>query len=335
MSDWLARINGPGVVWFNGFLNKAEVDLYRWASSVGGNDPGATAADASKMAWSSSGGPGSTFPYLSITRPAGTAETDTVWWRPFSAFTGATNGKGTNDPGAGGTVTPQAWIPQGNVNEFVQWNKGWYTQNSSLAQDGTDFYVQIRVKMDPNASAPGMNDPCKLIELGITQRTFTSQNLVTYLNGSYGNPALNFHRMYMNYNVTPIEQDDTLGRPGQQVGGDLSNYGTGQYCNISTNTGRCWAYSSGWDTLLYHIIPGNVAGTTPSTIQVWAAHEGATSYTKIWDLQVLSGWQAPGQEGWNQIYLATYCNGFNQPLGFTSRYAQIIFSKQFIPCPQV
>src|ERR1700716_2534462 len=141
------------------------MNLYRWASAANGNDPNATAPDAHKLARSTSGGPGGTFPYISITRPAGAAEVDTVWWRPFSPFTGASNGRGIDDPAAGGTIPLQTWAPQGNHNELVQWDKGWYSQNSAIA-DGTDFYLQVRVKMDPNASAAGMNSVCKLLEIG-------------------------------------------------------------------------------------------------------------------------------------------------------------------------
>jgi hypothetical protein len=50
MSDWLARISGSGVVWYNGFQSDAEMNLYRWASAAQGNDPNATAPDAPKLA---------------------------------------------------------------------------------------------------------------------------------------------------------------------------------------------------------------------------------------------------------------------------------------------
>jgi hypothetical protein len=336
MSDWLARIGGPGVVWYNGFESDAEMNLYRWASAANGNDPNATAPDAHKLARGTTGGPGGTFPYISITRPAGAAEVDTVWWRPFSPLTGASNGRGVDDPAAGGTIPLQTWAPQGNVNEMVQWDKGWYSQNSAIA-DGTDFYLQTRIKMDPNASASGMNSPCKLLEIGASVRTFTDQNLVTYLNGSNGDPTKNYHRMYLDYNVSPIENDDLLARPGQQVGGDLStNYAGGAYCDVGVHPQNCWYYSGGWDTLLYHITPGPATAPSKCAIQVYAARQGATSYTKLWDMQWNQpAWYDPARQGWNALYFATYSNGFNQPRPFTSGYAQVILSKQFIPCPQV
>jgi hypothetical protein len=191
--------------------------------------------------------------------------------------------------------------------------------------------------MDPNASASGMNSPCKLLEIGASVRTFTDQNIVTYLNGSHGDPTKNYHRMYLDYNVSPIENDDLLARPGQQVGGDLStNYAGGVYCDVGVRPQSCWYYSGGWDTLLYHITPGPATAPSKCAIQVYGARQGATSYTKLWDMQWgQPAWYNPLRQGWNALYFATYSNGFNQPLPFTSGYAQAILSKQFIPCPQV
>ena len=78
------------------------------------------------------------------------------------------------------------------------------------------------------------------------------------------------------------------------------------------------------------------------TIQVYAAHQGETTYTKIRDQTFeLGSWGAAGKEGWQAIYLTVYCNNTNQPADVTSRFAQIIFAKGDgtnnipIPCPQV
>jgi hypothetical protein len=343
--DWQARISAPGVVWYNGFAAAAEVNAFRWASGVG-NDPGATAPNANYVSWVAPGGDGpaaGTFGYLSQFRPAGGTDNDEVWWRPFSPMTAATNGKGVNDPANGGTIALQSWNPN-NDSELAQWNNGWYTQNSAIAQDGTDFYLQIRVKMDPNASAAGAVSPAKLLEIGIAERTFTSQNIVTYLNGSYNNPAYNFHQMYLDYNVTALQQDNITPSNANpyilQVGG--TNYAQGHFCDSSTAStyNNCWYYdlTGGWDTLLYHITPGPATNNSMCGLQVYAAHQGQTTYTKIWDVQLLlPEWQGPGQEGWQALYLAVYSNGaqnYVQPKNITSKYAQIIFSKQFINCPQ-
>lgn len=343
--DWQARISAPGVVWYNGFASAAEVNAFRWASGIG-NDPGATAPNANYVSWVAPGADGpaaGTFGYLSQFRPAGGTDNDEVWWRPFSPMTSATNGKGVNDPANGGTIALQSWNSN-NVNELAQWNNGWYTQNSAIAQDGTDFYLQIRIKMDPNASATGAISPAKLLEIGIAERTFTSQNIVTYLNGSYNDPAYNFHQMYLDYNVTALQQDNITPSNADpyilQVGG--TNYAQGHFCDSSNAStyNNCWYYdlTGGWDTLLYHITPGPAGNNSTCGLQVYAAHQGQTTYTKIWDVQLLlPQWQGPGQEGWQALYLAVYSNGaqnYVQPKNITSKYAQIVFSKQFINCPQ-
>jgi hypothetical protein len=207
-----------------------------------------------------------------------------------------------------------------------------------------------------------MNSPCKLIEFGIAQRTLTNQNLVTYLNGAQTGGGPNYHRIYVDGGIFDHSSGSYVGFDNmsvadprwpasysEQIGGDTFNPPTG-YCSIANvspgSSAACWAYSGGWDTLLYHITPGPLGpnssppnwfeGPSVCSIQTWAAHEGVTSYTKIRDQTYqLQGWDALGKEGYQAIYLATYSNNLNQPLGFTSRFAQIVFSKQFIPCPQV
>ena len=369
-SDWLTRISGPRVVWYNGFASAAEVNLYRWAGGVG-NDPTASSPDASYMQWNASGGPGG-LAHLSIYRPAA-HEPNVFWWRPLSAHTAATNGLGVNDPAAGGTVALRTWSPPGTDNaELASWPYGWYTQNSSIAQDGTDFWVQLRVKMDPNASTSGHTINCKLFELNLAGNTYWNNTLVTVLNGSYGG-GTNYNRIYTadgsalwSYQSAKWEGPSTevgvsdprvAGVAGNadyfdDVGGATWNPPTA-YCDISNGAdgggkvANCWAYSGGWDTLLYHVTPGPVAltgphGGTVCAIQVYAAHQGETVYTKIRDQTFeLQSWGATGKEGWQAIYLTVYCNNTNQPADVTSRFAQIIFAKGDgtnnipIPCPQV
>jgi hypothetical protein len=348
-SDWQARIGAPGVVWYNGFDSASEVNVFRWAENIG-NDPNSTAPNANYVSWVAPGsdGPASgTFGYLSQFRPAGGTDNAEVWWRPFSPMTGASNGKGVNDPADGGAIPLQTWNPNSpDGGELQYWTAGWYSQpNSAIAIDGQDFYMQFRVKMDPKASAAGAISPAKLMELGIAERTLTAQNIVTYLNGSDGSAAYNMNMMYMDYNFNPVQEDlsPLLSNPYViQVGGD--KYAAGNSCvwNQSSTYGNCWSYdlTGGWDTLLYHITPGSATSSTPMIgIQVWGAHQGQTSYQKIWDIQfpMTSGWQSPAQSGWQALYLAVYSNGaqgYVQPSNITSKYAQIIFSKQFINCPQ-
>jgi hypothetical protein len=137
--------------------------------------------------------------------------------------------------------------------------------------------------------------------------------------------------------------------------GYLHDIGTGPTENVG---GANWAYSGGWDTLLYHFTPGtaNVSGSegTPgggagslvkdTRMEVWAAHEGATSYTKIWDTSYRAVYEnqaqySPGhiKYGWNALTLANYQNvdlGDAIAEAFYQNFAEVIFSKNFINCPQ-
>lgn len=135
-----------------------------------------------------------------------------------------------------------------------------------------------------------------------------------------------------------------------QLNNDKSNYSGGSgstvFCVPGSQGSYCWTYSGGWDTLLYHVVPGpanigNNPTTTPTLchIIVYGANAGQTSYQKLWDFgMILMGWEAANKPGWQFAYFLPYCN--KTMLGptsvtITSRYAQPIFSKNFIPCPQV
>jgi hypothetical protein len=189
--------------------------------------------------------------------------------------------------------------------------------------------------MDPRRTTSGNSQVGKLIFLTITDFSLSAQEIVTYSGafhpGGVGTP--NFHRMYIG-GSPPIESSDSLGRPGQQVGSELANYSIqDNWCNIVTSPGFCWAYSGGWDTLLYHVTPG-LGGSSDTRMEVWAAHEGETSYTKIWDLFYLTNFSSAPPNGWNALLCSVYNNGLNNS-EFWHRYDQLIFSKEFIPCPQI
>lgn len=370
--DWINRTSGAQVVWSHSFASAAEANQFRWENTIG-NDPLATAADATNLRWSSNGGPGD-FGFLSIYRPSGSSDGNTPsWWRPFSPMLSPGNGQASNDPGANGTITRQTWAPTSHGGQTSGWTNGWYSNNAALGPDGVDFWIQIRIKMDTNASIAGAVSPAKLVEINFANpvpgqgATFVNQNLITYLNGSFGG-GRNYHRIYSgdgggiwDYTANAyipsqsIAMSDSRVVTGsdsghnEQVGGSTWNPPTG-YCNIQNtapgSTNACWAWSGGWDTVLYHVTPGPVTGNGPHggilcSIQVYAAHQGETSYTKIRDQTYeLNGWEAAGKEGYQSLYFAAYSNNLNQPAGITSSYAQVIFAKGDgtnnipIPCPQ-
>jgi len=390
--DWQARISAPGVVWYHNFDTVNELHAFLWSQASGSN-PSASDNNNNGQTSLSVVGPGNDgpagglFPYLSDFRPSGnyqagvsesSPDNNCVWWRPYSpmpAMTGTVlnNGKTVPDPAAGGSVTLRTWDPVGGgVGTMEDWAYGWYNRGDGLGisanQDGTDFYIQVRVKVDPrcswgtispsNPTGPGIlaNTGCKLIEHGIAHNTLTQQNLVTVLNGSgaYKTGATyagtNFCIGYDDYNFNSWDYNSTtpngnVGPNGAyqvQTGGDAYTAGNVCYLNIPTSYQYGWSYdySGGWDTLLYHITPGpNTAPSNYLGLQIWAAHQGVTSYTKIYDEQISlpNGYDNTSVAGYQAFYLSTYCNGYagvGQPSNILNKWAQIIFSKQPIACPQ-
>jgi hypothetical protein len=328
-NDWQSRISGPGVVWFHNFDSAAEVNAFRWTGGyAGGNDPGGTGdADAQYVEWVPTGGADGGG-YMRLTRNSPSMDGN-YWWRPFSPLTGASNGRGQDDPAANGTLTLGTYVATQGGAQGLNWGQssnakpGWYghpaDQNSFY--DGHDFYVQVRVKVDPRRTTPGNISVGKFTSFTTTNDSYTAQELVTY--GGYweGAQALgmpNIHNVYQGYNYTPLAQ-----------------VSTGTRNPVSPK----WAYSFGWDTLLYHVTPGR-HGVNETRYEVWAAHEGETSYTKIWDATYPayydSGANSVGsicRPGWNAMLCWIYHNGATMST-FWQAFDQIIFSRQFINCPQ-
>jgi len=233
-------------------------------------------------------------------------------------------------------IALRTWAPTQGGSQTQNWNQDFWGPQTYQQE----FYFQLRVKRDPRRVSPSYNavEPVgKLLFLSLTSNSLTAQEIVTYSGsgGGAGGTTNDFHRMYVG-GSPPMESLDPLGRAGQQVGGQLSTYPS-NYCDVTANPSKCWSFSGGWDTLLYHVTPGTfTTGSGLSTIRVYAACEGVTSYTKIWDQQFTHSWQTASTKGWNAVILNTYNN--NMPGGFPGdfwqRYAQLIFSTSFIPCPQ-
>lgn len=339
-ADWESRVSGAGVVWFHDFRSDAEVDNFRWTPGYsGGNDPLAVGSALAPLTRRNTEDGVTGGGCLEILRPAGSSD-GSQWWRPFSPIVGSGNGKGTDDPGANGSLAAQSYAPTDGGSQIYNWHSsasrpGWYGHASYFSGntfDGNEFYLQFRVKADPRRTTAGNTLVGKLFYLTTTRFSLTTQEIVTY-SGAFTTPGgPNYHRMYA-VNFNPIEDSDSLGRPGQQVGSDLADYGSGLYCDINSQPGYCWSYSGGWDTLMYRLVPGR-SGVQETLIQVYAAHEGETSFTKIWDMVYQTGFEASLPFGWNAMLCAVYNNG-QANSEFWHRYDQIIFSTQFIPCPQV
>ncbi len=345
-ADWAARIAGAGVVWYHNFDSRAEVDQFRWTGGYsGGNDPdAATAAGKLVMHQASGGADGGGFMRLSY--PLGSAEGrgGSYWHRPFNALTGAGNGRGMDDPGAGGTIAPVAFPVSNGSSTLYNWgnqpNPGWYMNAAHQAShpgrfQGSDFWLQVRVRRAempgrPPDSANYNNITGKLVWLTTTNSSYTAQELVTYGQSASNGDAVGTrsrHNVYSGQNFNSLSG----GQPNATV--------------ALANTTLNWRYSGGWDTLLYHVTPGTAGGTgdNRTRVEVWAAHEGETSYTKIWDVTYTQGFDggtnsvgAPSLPGWNALILAIYHNGSAfTTTAFNFDYDQVIFSKAFIACPAI
>jgi hypothetical protein len=347
LSDWEYRISGEGVVWYHNFDNAEEVNRFRWTGDYGGgNDPLGKGDGSEYVTHVETGGPGDGGGYMRLTYPSGSdsGRGNSYWWRPFNAFTGATNGRGEDDPGANGDHTPVAWNVTDGSSYTRQWtdtasNPAYFGPSSSVSGNpskyyGTDFYVQLRHRRADTPGPPPNEPPFSSIVgksawFNITLDTSTPNEIVVYGQGASEDTIgqQGRHRMYEGVNRSG----------GPSIGGE--NMSTS--INNSDGTGD-WRYSGGWDTFLYHITPGTNGGTGSdrTRIEVWAAQEGETSYTKIWDVLYSAGYQttnslgAPGYDGWNAFILAIYHNGSQFSSSFNYDYDQVILSEEFIPCPQ-
>lgn len=329
-ADWHERISGPGVVWFHDFRSAAEVDAFRWTGGVG-NDPSPETAAGQRCRFIDTDG--ITGGCLEILRAAGTTDSSS-WWRPFSPLAGGFpgNGKSEDDPGASGRIAPRPWDPT-NRNELARHSVGFYMNPAYFdvfpeAHDGSEWFLQMRVKIDPRRSMEGQPSGGKITYFTRNDRSLTSQEINTESFQPGAVPGANYFSMYRS--GSPPLEDDSPGE-GNQPGNELG------FCTFGDQHEPCFRYSGGWDTFLFHIVPG-LGGddrADPSTvIEVYAAHPGETSYTKIWDQPNAA---VPFDVIWghNALLCSGYENGQSFVVDAYKRWAQIIFSQEYIPCPRV
>ena len=337
-ADLRARAGGPNVVWFHFFDSVAELDAFRWMNGVG-NDPNAGGAGANLASLLVGEGPcGSNC--IQFLYPAGVSQPTTLWWRPLAPLnTGS--GKSAADPAANGTLTVRSWNPTASTSHTSQFTFGWYG-NPTYANadpshfDGNEIWLQIRVKADPRRITGG-NEASQFgggkfvwITTAEGANSLSGGEHVFWSYGRGGSAAnqgadKNYLRCYV-HQVTGIGAFDPLDQeePGTRI-------------QPGSDSADDWYYSNNWDTLLINIRPGQLgvtSGENASRLRVYAAHDGETEYTKIWDQEYgISSYEA--RNGLQALILSAYNNSFDFPQEFWHRHAQPIFSKSYIPPPAV
>lgn len=348
--DWASRIAGSGVVWYHDFDSAAEVNQFRFTNGYsGGDDPLQNGADSNLVAWQSSGGQdGGGF--MRLTYPVNTSPNTCYWARPFLALTGAGNGRGVDDPGANGSITPQSWsVSDGSSVSFscisTRTNPGFYGPAGRQAIypakfQGTDYYVQVAVRRAQTPGPPPDNLPNytningKLVWFTNTGPSFTNGEIVNW--------------------GQSVTLPDVVGTQGY-----LNAYTfTGDFAGIAHKTGGTVLvnnetiqrrYTGGWDTFLFHVTPGEIGGTGDqrTRYEVWMQRDLSLFpaenglYTKIWDVYFPASYEtgldpAGGQYagGWNCLNLAIYHNGSTFTTStFNYDFDKLIFSKNFIAAP--
>jgi hypothetical protein len=254
-----------------------------------------------------------------------------TWQRPFTALVAGTsggNGKSTADPAAGGTLTRRT-LTSTSAQNYSSLRAGYYGHSSYQAQtwnlsggytatpsswDGTDFWIQFRVRIS-------------LSRFGSLTNPDRTYNLYRYPNGKLAYIGTNYITPAQSIVVQSLSHDPRVfhstsefmmymhsaqssyvaltyppGMPNLaafQPGDDYDPPTTGQcrWDNSGYYVRNCWEWPADeWVTVLIHIVPGrdNYGLATEGTlstapyrdtgIQVWVAEEGATSYTSLWNV---------------------------------------------------
>lgn len=328
-ADWQARANGSGVVWYHDFRTAAEVANFRWVGGYG-LDPGDVALPGRCIRNASDGITGGGC--LELIHPVGSNGAP-GWWRPFAPMSGTSNGRGVDDPGAGGTLDLAPWDTSNrSVNE--QFRRAYYANPAYIGAagfsadqfNGSEFWLQFRIKIDPKRYLPGTPNAGKLSFLATTQQTL-NQEIV------HQNMQDRSSLWYTNFGSSP----DTGGSMG--VNGGTKQPGS-DYTACGTQGGGagCWLFNGGeWVTFLYHVVPGT-DGEKNTLFEVFAARQGVTQYETIFSQQNtinFSDTSTGHPQGYNSFQPSNYMNNQNTSVSWYQRYDQIIFSHSSIPCPQV
>ncbi len=343
LADWNSRSTGAGVVWAQRFTQLSDVQRYLIAG-----DLNQAKLYCNFVANDGIIGDGC----LSLDTPAGQAQVGS-WGRPMRPITGDVNKAGL--PVYAQTLDSASTT----VNVFSNMKGGFFGNadyKNAAPNDfvGTDFYLQFRVKFSANRFKS--NEPNGKMLMLVTGYQTPDQELVLQARTDYGGA---WYTMYTN---TSTGFNSSLNNPQSASGTQGSSLEPGgpydSTCIEGTapdGTNKCFLWPTNeWLTVLIHVIPGHqytvadinsTANKKDTGLEVWIARAGATTYTKIWS-KLDYVWQygvsyqdgTPQPNGWNWLNLTAFTGGnagVPSVNGYYHRHDQLIFSTQFIPCPQV
>jgi hypothetical protein len=305
------------------------------------------------------------------------------WVRPFSALVAGNAGNGLPDPDRASGGETRRTYDVSNRNCFQGFRKGFYGRaayhtagdagSTASDWDGTEFYVQFRVKLSSGRHAT-RTPPTGANSGNAFVATFASDGQ-TYEMLPYGKLAFvqpgptetdgyiiiqsgqeqqyayqtSYFQMYSHRGDFSLRdpQDSPAGAKIQNVtyGATCITGGTGGNTALA---GACWEWPEDeWVTVLLYMKPGteNTGTFSLSTwtnrdthVRAWVAREGQTSYTELLNKADFAfGWGADTltpRGSLNNLSFNCYMNNNPAWQQFEHKYTQVIFSKQMIPCPQ-
>jgi hypothetical protein len=298
------------------------------------------------------------------------------WWRPLAGLSSG-NGLGAADIGVQrGTVTGRTWNTASRY-QPGNWLTGYYghadywgTSGSAPSDwDGSEFWLQFRVRFSADRFAHFDGSTCPDYTTGrvFPGRVYAPSGKLAWIYDSknndaefifvsgYGYKQENWgdsgpFEMYTDRGGHALQYPENSG--STQPGGDYAA------CNISSNRAACWTWPvDEWVTVLLWIRPGHQRDSNyqprDTYVKVWAAREGETSYTRIFNPPdgTFWFWQDPaygtplGQ--FSLFKFDGYMNNIPSIAAFTQQITQVIFKKgagttltpnpetDGIPCPQI
>lgn len=302
---------------------------------------------------------------------------DRSWVRPFAALSSG-NGLPSPDINNAG-VTARAWQPITQNSAYATWGFGYYghtdyhnltwtsvqaTASGSVPHgdcwDGDEFYLQMRVKVDPrfwNNHVPNPQTATTWLHkfFMIQTQQSSGQQLAIYLSSKNqyyvpgnANPPFAWHTHFLNDNPLTI---NNIFQPGGAWGATASFLNTPRAATgqATPDGSSAFAYDNDWVTLLFRIRPGHHL-VTDTLLEVKAARRNG-AYETVWSGNASIGFTQESNvapygrndlPGWCALWLTSYLNldinVSSNPLpvkSYVNRWTQVIFSKQPIPAPAV